>query len=95
MRSEDKDLVMGALDSLGVALAEHEHEWTEGEKEIYEQAVKLVGGRSSDEVGEWQGKNAKLRAALFGVLGLARLEVHSRAWKDAVKLLEEVLGETK
>ena len=33
--------VRGALDSLGVALTSHGHQWTEGEREIYEQAVSL------------------------------------------------------
>lgn len=32
-------IILGALDSLGTALAEHGHMWTDGEREIYEQAV--------------------------------------------------------
>jgi len=32
-------LIQGALDSLGVALADHRHQWTNGEREIYEQAT--------------------------------------------------------
>lgn len=40
----ERDLVLGALDSLGVALAEHGHEWTDGERTIYEQAITLLKG---------------------------------------------------
>ena len=42
MNDEDRNLIIGALDSLGVALAGHEHEWTVGEREIYEQAIELL-----------------------------------------------------
>jgi hypothetical protein len=38
----DNLLILGALDSLGVALAEHDHQWTDGEKAIYEESVKLL-----------------------------------------------------
>ena len=38
----DRQIVLGALDSLGVALADHDHEWTVGERTIYEEAVKLL-----------------------------------------------------
>jgi hypothetical protein len=38
LREEDRQLVLGALDTLGCALADHSHTWTEGEREIYEQA---------------------------------------------------------
>lgn len=34
--------ILGALDTLGVALMEHGHAWTDGEREIYEQAVAAV-----------------------------------------------------
>jgi hypothetical protein len=39
---EQIDLVVGALDSLGVALASHGHEWTEGERVIYEESINDV-----------------------------------------------------
>ena len=39
---EDCNMILGALDSLGVALANHNHEWTEGERAIYEAAVEFV-----------------------------------------------------
>jgi len=35
-------LVIGALDSLGVALTSHNHEWTVGERAIYEEAIKAL-----------------------------------------------------
>ena len=35
-------LMLGALDSLGVALTEHGHMWTVGEREIYEQATAKI-----------------------------------------------------
>ena len=38
----DLFLIQGALDSLGVALADHHHQWSEGEHEIYEQATKTI-----------------------------------------------------
>lgn len=43
MSDEDKQLILGALDSLGVALAGHHHVWTDGERAIYEEAVQLLG----------------------------------------------------
>jgi len=42
MSEDDANLIVGALDSLGVALADHGHEWTEGERCIYEAAVECV-----------------------------------------------------
>lgn len=44
---EERQLILGALDSLGVALADHGHEWSEGERTIYEMAVECV--RSKEE----------------------------------------------
>lgn len=41
----DLQLVLGALDSLGVALADHDHQWTVGERAIYEEAVSLLTSR--------------------------------------------------
>ena len=40
-------LVLGALDSLGVALADHHHTWTAGEREIYDQARAVLEGAIS------------------------------------------------
>lgn len=42
-------LIQGALDSLGVALTEHHHKWTDGERAIYEEATRLVGSAISDD----------------------------------------------
>ncbi|SRR6266404_4837466 len=42
----DRQIIVGALDSLGVALADHDHEWTVGERTIYEEAVKLLTASS-------------------------------------------------
>lgn len=40
-----RNTVLGALDSLGAALAASGHEWTEGERAIYEQAVAALGAK--------------------------------------------------
>lgn len=39
---EDQDLIGGALDSLGVALTDHHHQWTAGERAIYEEAMAIL-----------------------------------------------------
>lgn len=46
---EQRQLILGALDSLAAALADHDHHWTEGEREIYEQAVAVVAGEPGDD----------------------------------------------
>src|SRR5438094_5302461 len=38
----DRQIIVGALDSLGVALADHDHEWTVGERTIYEEAINVL-----------------------------------------------------
>lgn len=48
MTNDEHNLVVGALDSLGVALADHGHEWTEGERCIYETAIQVVQKRGVD-----------------------------------------------
>lgn len=40
-----RNAVLGALDSLGAALAASGHEWTDGERAIYEQAVAALGAK--------------------------------------------------
>ncbi len=52
MSEEDAALIVGALDSLAVALTEHDHGWTAGERCIYEAAVECVN----------RVNNAQLRA---------------------------------
>lgn len=44
---EQLPLVLGALDTCAVALADHGHKWTEGERAIYEQAVEILERESS------------------------------------------------
>lgn len=42
MTQEDAQLILGALDSLSIALTEYDHQWSDGEKEIYEQSVEIL-----------------------------------------------------
>ena len=42
LTEENRQLILGALDSLGTALVSHGHEWSEGERTIYEMAVECV-----------------------------------------------------
>jgi hypothetical protein len=42
----DRQLILGALDFLGVALADHSHEWSVGERTIYEEAIKILTASS-------------------------------------------------
>jgi hypothetical protein len=44
MTEGDCQIVVGALDSLGVALADKKHQWTEGERAIYEKAIEIALG---------------------------------------------------
>jgi hypothetical protein len=39
MTNEEIQLVIGALDTLGTALSDHGHVWTDGERAIYEEAI--------------------------------------------------------
>lgn len=43
MTTLDKNLILGALDTLAVALTNHDHTFSEGERAIYEQARELLG----------------------------------------------------
>ena len=45
----DRQLILGALDSLGVSLADHDHEWTVGERTIYEEAINLLTALDSPQ----------------------------------------------
>lgn len=50
--NRDDNILPGALDTLAVALSDHYHVWTEGEREIYEQAVgMLLPNESTHDVG--------------------------------------------
>src|SRR5437588_8932721 len=42
IEEHERQCIIGALDSLGVALADYDHEWTVGERTIYEEAIKLL-----------------------------------------------------
>lgn len=46
MTGDERKLVLGALDSLAVALADHGHTWSDGERAIYEQSVAIVRGET-------------------------------------------------
>jgi hypothetical protein len=37
-----RQLVLGALNSLTVTLAHYDHEWTVGERTIYDEALKIL-----------------------------------------------------
>jgi len=39
---DQRRLILGALDTLGTQLSEHGHQWTEGEREIYDQSVAIL-----------------------------------------------------
>ncbi len=39
---EDANLIVGALDSLGVALTGQDHQWSDGERAIYESAIAML-----------------------------------------------------
>ena len=38
----DRQLVLGALDSLTVTLADYDNEWTVGERTIYDEALEIL-----------------------------------------------------
>lgn len=42
MTVDEARLVLGALDTLGVALADEDHCWTEGERTIFEMATVIL-----------------------------------------------------
>lgn len=42
LSSEECSFVLGALDTLASKLADYGHTWTEGERALYEEALKLL-----------------------------------------------------
>lgn len=42
LSSDEINLITGALDSLGVALTDHHHQWLAGERAIYEEAMAIL-----------------------------------------------------
>lgn len=59
--TEDRDLILGALDTCAIALTTYQHEWNYGERAIYERAVEILGGKNiafepeAGEGEEWKG----------------------------------------
>jgi hypothetical protein len=43
LTQEDANLVLGALDTLGSLITELGHTWSDGERAIYEEAIKILG----------------------------------------------------
>lgn len=42
IKEEDRQILLGALDTFGEILARYNHAWTEGERSIYEQALIIL-----------------------------------------------------
>lgn len=42
MDSSSKQAVLGCLDSLAVLLAEHDHQWSDQQRQRYQEAVALL-----------------------------------------------------
>jgi hypothetical protein len=57
MTNLDKNLILGALDSLAVALINYDHTWTEGELAIYDQSRELLGEAPVQEDESWGDDN--------------------------------------
>lgn len=53
--SHNNHTILGALDTLAAALAEHGHTWTAGEREIYEQAVAALTQQPHPVKGQEEG----------------------------------------
>lgn len=62
----EPNLIIGALDSLGVALANNGHTWTEGERSIYEQAIELAQAQES-QLATAQKERDEARSQLDGI----------------------------
>lgn len=50
---EDRLLILGALNSLGVLLSEYQHQWSAGERAIFEEACSILG-QPNEEGEEWR-----------------------------------------
>ena len=46
---EQASLIQGALDSMGVALTNYGHKWSDGERAIYEQATSVLAYGSGND----------------------------------------------
>ena len=64
LTDEDRDLIAGALDGLAVALSTHDHEWTEGERAIYEEALRVIGADPDDleDPNPWDDKGEEWKS---------------------------------
>jgi len=51
MNLDDLAMVRGALDSMGVALANHHHQWSVGEREIFDQSHEIIASWADDCIG--------------------------------------------
>lgn len=51
---EQASLIQGALDSMGVALTNHGHEWSAGERAVYEEATAALTRGSGNDGGRCQ-----------------------------------------
>jgi hypothetical protein len=49
LTEEQRQAVLGALDSLGTVLANYGHTWTAGERAVYEQAIEVLKVKVKDE----------------------------------------------
>ena len=64
MNPDDIRMCLGALDTLGVALSQHRHRWTAGERAIFEDAVNclraqlnlppLASSQDDDDADAWK-----------------------------------------
>lgn len=54
MTNLDKQLILGALDSLALALTNYGHTFSEGERAIYEQGRELLGAAPVLEDEPWE-----------------------------------------
>jgi hypothetical protein len=46
---DEANLIIGALNTLGVALADHGHTWTDGERAIYEESIFILQPKTTKE----------------------------------------------
>ena len=42
MEKEKSEIVIEALDKLALALTDHEHQWTNEERKLYERAISIL-----------------------------------------------------
>lgn len=60
LSEEDALLILGCIDTLGIALSVYNHTFSEGERAIYEESCRILGGMprgthfEPDEGEEWQ-----------------------------------------